>query len=389
MKFVKRIKRLFRSRRFRKKFTLFVSLLLLLTICAVILDIQLYKGNVNDTSQINVDVVLPEKIYVTNDAVLKWLDGKDTAKNVFNEYRQYGRLDYTNVVNFAYAIDNLPLDCFIENQELTVYDSKNYKKIYVQNFRPEERSIILKNLRPDTSYEYYLKLDFSNGECVERTGTFKTEASPCFLYVDGIRNVRDIGATKTIDGKQIKKYMVYRGSELDGAIEPNYIITKDGIDYMLNDLNIKSEIDLRLYNERLMCDALGPSVFHNYYTILGYNEFFEIDRTVQNTEKLFSDLANPDMYPIYIHCSYGVDRTGTVIYVLEALLGVDEKTLYQEWECSVICHGDAYYDEMNDFVRNFKALPGNTMQEKAENYLLSIGVTQQEIDSIREILLTD
>ena len=42
---------------------------------------------------------------------------------------------------------------------------------------------------------------------------------------------------------------------------------------------------------------------------------------------------------------------------------------------------------MDSFVETMKTFEGSTMKEKAENYLLSIGVTQQEIDSIREIFL--
>lgn len=367
---------------------LFIALGIML-ICAISMDRSgIYSGNNTEEQEVGITVTLPEKIYVVNEAVVEWLNGTDTAKNIHDRYREYGRLDYTSVVNFSYTIDNLPIEHDVESQKISIIDKDYSKEVFSQSISAEKRSVTLENLRPDTTYEYSVQVVFSDGEIIEKIGEFKTEPSPCFLFVDGARNVRDIGTTKTINGKQIKKYMIYRGTELDGATEPKNVITEQGIDYMLNVLDIKTEADLRLYDATKTKDMLGDTVKHTYYGVVAYDLFFKAEFAEKN-RKFFSDLANPDTYPTYIHCSYGADRTGTAIYVLEALLGVDEETLYQEWETSLFCHGDSFYDDMDVFIKQFKALKGNTMQKKAENYLLSIGVTQKEIDSIRDILLTD
>lgn len=348
-----------------------------------------YKGIVDDEFRVKIDIVLPEKIYVVNDAVIEWINSEETAKNVFDRYRLCGRLDYTEPVYFLYTIDNFSTNYQIKNQYFTLTDKSYSKEIFSKKLSAEKRSLHIENLRPDTVYEYSIQVVFSNGNGIEKTGEFRTEESPCFLFIDGARNVRDIGTIKTSDGRQIKKYMIYRGSEIDGAVKQGAVISEEGKHYMLNDLNIKTEIDLRWYDEKTMKDVLGPNVAHDYYFMSAYNDFFESETSVRNAKKLFSVLANPESYPLYIHCSYGADRTGTIFYFIEALLGVDEQTLYQEWETSVICNGDSFYEAMDDFLIRFKKLKGNTMQEKAENYLLSIGVTKQEIESVREILLTD
>lgn len=342
-----------------------------------------------DNGEMEITVTLPEKIYVANEAVVEWMNGTDAAKDVYNRYIEYGTMDYTKPITLLHTIENLPLDCEIETQCITVTDKDYSKVVFSENISPEKRSVSLENLRPDTVYEYNIKVNFSDGLVIEKNGEFKTEPSPCFLFVDGIRNVRDIGTTKTVDGRQMKKYMLYRGTELDGGTYPRYTIAQDGKNYMLNVLNIKTEVDLRWYNEKTMKDALGSDVNHVYYPVAAYGEFFETDYSSENLKKIFSELSNPDAYPVYLHCAVGADRTGMVIYILGALLGLDEKSLYQEWECSVLFLGDSFYDEMDDFVVRFKKLPGKTMQEKAEKYLLSIGVTMEEIESIREILLTD
>ncbi len=387
---MKRIKRLFRSRRFRKKFIKSVIAIVSLMLCAVILDaVLIYSKNITGIYNTEISVALPEKIYVANEAIVEWVDREVTAKSIYDKYREYGRLDYTNSITFSYSIDNLPVNCAMESQAIAIYDKDYSKEVYSQILPVEERSVNLENLRPNTTYEYFIQVVFENGEMVEKNGEFTTEPSPCFLYVDGTRNVRDIGATETVDGKQIKKYMIYRGTELDGAVESRYLLSQSGQEYMLNTLQIKSDIDLRWYDSNNMKNSLGANVVHEYYPIVAYKDFFNTPYSVENTRKIFSMLANPDTYPIYIHCTYGTDRTGTIIYLLGALLGVDEDTLYREWETSMFCLGNLPYDEMNSFIWRFKSINGYTTQEKAENYLLSIGVTQEEINSIKEILLTD
>ena len=61
----------------------------------------------------------------------------------------------------------------------------------------------------------------------------------------------------------------------------------------------------------------------------------------------------------------------------------------KEYQLSALYYGYLDIDEMTAFVTTFKSLPGETMSEKAEGYLLSIGVTAEEIASIRRIHLSE
>ena len=81
-----------------------------------------------------------------------------------------------------------------------------------------------------------------------------------------------------------------------------------------------------------------------------------------------------------------MDRTGTVCYLLGALLGVDADSLLMDYQMSILAHGELgnYIDE---FIAAVDQLPGATLREKVEGYLLSIGVTSEEIASIRQIFL--
>ena len=86
-------------------------------------------------------------------------------------------------------------------------------------------------------------------------------------------------------------------------------------------------------------------------------------------------------------------------YLLGALCGVDEIELYKDYEMTFFsdagCSDVHNAERLNDLVASFHAMntymkenfEGATLQEKTENYLLSIGITAEEIATIRQMLL--
>jgi len=111
------------------------------------------------------------------------------------------------------------------------------------------------------------------------------------------------------------------------------------------------------------------------------------DADYEKIRDIFRDLANPANYPMYMHCTYGLDRTGTVCYLLEALLGADETDLIRDYELSALYHGHASGDTLDPLHTTLETYDGNNLSEKVASYLLSTGVTAEEIASIRSIFL--
>ncbi|MBQ9116367.1 MAG: hypothetical protein IJY04_05040, partial [Clostridia bacterium] len=74
-------------------------------------------------------------------------------------------------------------------------------------------------------------------------------------------------------------------------------------------------------------------------------------------------------------------------YLLEALLGVSDEDLRKEYELSAFKDSYANYEDFAVLVARINMLDGSTTQEKVENYLLSVGVSAAEINSIRNIFL--
>ena len=205
-------------------------------------------------------------------------------------------------------------------------------------------------------------------------------------YYEGIPNGRDIGEIynlKGAGGKQIKSGLLIRGCELDNA---NYYFPEDiiakGVDRLQNEFHIKTEMDLR--QEFLTgLDVFDEDVQHKIYDMVLYEAIFT-DEGKAKVKEVFTDLANPDNYPIYMHCTHGIDRTGTVAFLLEAVLGVERQMLIYEYTLSVGSYGNkivALYNQLNS------SYSGANFMVKTENFLKDCGITQEQIDSLRAIYL--
>ena len=275
-------------------------------------------------------------------------------------------------------------------------DYKNSVKIEL----PEEQTWYdLTNLYKDTTY--YVRVWAHNGDKkYYNEGSFTTSAvGPRVMTIDGIYNTRDIGGSKTAGGKRFKQGMVYRGSALNDE-EFGIYITRAGKKYMKETLGIRSELSLLGGPDGV--SAIDSSVPMYSFTVSGYADAFvpKEDGKQDFTSEyraLFSRLAKPETYPTYIHCQGGADRTGTACYLLAALLGVGERDLVHDYEFTTFSMismvgarstvSGLYADYYKSLVDNLQAFEGDSLMKKTENYLLSIGVTAEEIASIRSILL--
>jgi protein-tyrosine phosphatase len=237
------------------------------------------------------------------------------------------------------------------------------------------------HLYANRTYYYRVTVYTSKG-ADSLTGHFKTADTPRILSIDGLSNVRDIGNWRTDSGKRIKQGLLIRGTELDGAVERDYHLTNEGLIDMLDVFGIKTDLDLRAQSARTQ-NALGSRVEHRYYDMVMYGDIFTDDGK-DKVRMVFSDLANPDNYPIYLHCTYGCDRTGTICYLLEALLGVSRGDCLKEYGLS-----NRDIANIQAVETGLKSYEGDTLKEQVESYPLSCGVSEYQISSIRNIFLGD
>lgn len=324
---------------------------------------------------------------LVSDVVAEWLKGETSGKELYNKYSGAGRVLSAKNVTIKYAIYDIPANVEVESQLVELSENSSFENSKEFELTGNKRSITFEYLYTNKTYYYRVTATLSDGSKITSSSQFKTADTPRIISTEGVWNMRDIGGVKTVDGKTMKQGLVYRGVELDGAVYEKYCITDVGAKVLTEKLGIRTEIDLREQKDN-MRDMLGNDVAHNFYGTYAYVDSF-VAVYSESYRTLFSDLAKEENYPVYIHCTYGKDRTGTVCFLLQLLLGVPEEKAFKEFEMSVLLDGEVDYGSMELYIDALKKLDGNTMQEKAENFLLSYGVTQEEIDSIREILLED
>ena len=136
-------------------------------------------------------------------------------------------------------------------------------------------------------------------------------------------------------------------------------------------------------------------------------------RTIDGIKGVFEAIANPDNLPVYIHCTAGADRTGTICYLINGVLGVEYEGLVQdfeltsfseqgrrwrssvknwEFESSGVMQNDEKnfiaFGQMHSLMMQWYAPNGETLQKAIENYLTSVcDISMQTIYAVRENLL--
>ena len=159
----------------------------------------------------------------------------------------------------------------------------------------------------------------------------------------------------------------------------------------LDQLGIRSDVDLRSDTECYGMEGspLGPAVRWFHYSSGAYagmaGDFGR--KAFANVFRVFLDPAN---YPVDFHCIAGQDRTGAVAFILNALLGVDEEELWRDWEATGFWNGDPNFNHDRLFkklVAAFDGQPGPTIHDRVLSYVLSLGFTEADVETFREIML--
>lgn len=254
-----------------------------------------------------------------------------------------------------------------------------------------EENLAVYNLKIATKYYWTVTV----GEKTSMIYDFTThDVAPRNLYVEGITNVRDIGGWVTENGNRTKQGLIYRCARLNESVDngSGIIITENGKNVMLNDLGIKTEIDVRRAAKGetggLTASPLGDTVKYLNFPMDHANDILNDNKT--EIINFFSTLADEENYPMIIHCSVGCDRTGMLVFMVNALLGVPEEDLIRDYMFSNFANVDnkrkvetlkstAYYQAIT-------SAEGDTFSEKAYNCLSSFGVPTEDLDAVIDIL---
>lgn len=234
--------------------------------------------------------------------------------------------------------------------------------------------------------DYYWQVIANNGNEQVRSEIFEftTRAGTRTIDIEGISNTRDVGGYETPNGRTAQG-LLYRSARLEDA-------TEEGL-AALQQLGIKTDLDLRAVGEGLENPLGLENYVHATHAPIYSNGINTADGKA-SIKTIFQTFADKDNYPIDIHCAIGRDRTGTAVALLNSLLGVEEQTIVNEYMLSVfgaassLAKGsDALINNINTLMVYVNSFPGETLSQKAENLLLDAGVTAEELQSVKDIML--
>lgn len=252
--------------------------------------------------------------------------------------------------------------------------------------------ISIYNLKINTPYYWYVSYIEEGININSNIETFTINTNgPRNLNIDGLTNVRDLGGYLGTGGKRTNQGMIIRSSKLNADESQEVLITPNGINEMLEVLNIKTELDIRKTEENenggITKSPLGSTVTYFSIPMKSNGDKILINKDVfKDVFAVFGDEAN---YPIVIHCSIGTDRTGLICFFINALLGVSEDDLYRDYLFSnfgEIGRRRTTVD-LDEYLIKVKSAQGDTLSEKTYNFLVGMGVNSADLDTIIKVML--
>lgn len=248
------------------------------------------------------------------------------------------------------------------------------------------------NLIPGRTYYYSVT---SAGNLVGE-GQFNTTGTRRFMKVsdniwaDCANNCRDLGGLNTVYNKPLKYNLLFRGSNMNATSDAEKA-------YIKGYMNVKMDIDLRKSGGTgidYVKDVLNVGFCGVGFT--GGSDLIASGSRAK-IKTVFTNIINTVKAgnAAYIHCFAGADRTGYVCCLLEAVLGVSEKDCSIDYELtsfSCVCVRDRTFKlkvgaAMQTCYPYINSQSGSTFQAKAVNILKAAGITDSQIEDLREAMI--
>lgn len=234
-----------------------------------------------------------------------------------------------------------------------------------------------------------------------------------------LHNLRDVGGLRTDDGREVRRGRLLRGGT------PAFL-DADGVEALLGATGVRTRLDLR--GQREVAEETSPALRQREHAVhhhelhaggeewqmteaqraqwVGEHYLSYLDASGPQLAALWAVLADPDAYPVLVHCTAGKDRTGVLVALLLATLGVPDEAVVADYARSagVVDELRALLGALPVYRGRLAELPQESLATDpaamrvflaglaerhggATGYLRSVGVPAEQVDAVRAALL--
>jgi len=200
-----------------------------------------------------------------------------------------------------------------------------------------------------------------------------------WLDWEGVVNARDVGGYAISTGETIRWGVLLRGGDLTNlsqagcdAMELAGVVTVMDLREEATQQNSPAPecVSVNAAIQPVSMPKLLPASEQNYLALM--------EQAEPVIPEMFDALATAGGSPVYIHCVIGRDRASFAIALVMLALGADRQTVLEDFRLSNdvgIGVTDSHLEAVLDEIES---------QGGIETYLTGLGVTQQEINAVRE-----
>jgi len=235
----------------------------------------------------------------------------------------------------------------------------------------------------DIAPPYGIATNLSDGDIVKAYKLIPTD-SLRMINTPVAHNVRDLGGW-ACDGGTVKYGMIFRGGQPDHADKAVLV------DY----LGIKHQFNLRGQEEAEEAGVTESQIGVRNHLYSSFAWYVLSDKTLWT--QMLTDIFEAIKYgePIFIHCSAGADRTGTMAFVLLGLLGVSRSDMDKDYELTSFYSAFVDYHpsarrrtgELKTLVNSINGFSGTTTRDKLVTFVKSLGFTADDINAFRNAMI--
>ena len=304
-----------------------------------------------------------------------------------------------------------------DEYKVLVSDNQNFDN--AKELVAENNAVNVKNLFVNKTY--YWKV--VGGDKESEVSSFTTGDYPRWIDARPMFNVRDMGGYMTSSGKRVKQGLIYRGGEIVTQAWDEHLVTNSEASKKAfretMDMVGGVEIDLRKVDNReneqgrykacAFAEKVDGQDDIEFLPLPIGSYGNTITGNKADLKTIFERFAQADEHHVYYHCYGGADRTGTIGFLLNGLLGVSYTDMVIDFELTSYSsinnehlrshlHSHQTWDHFDTLISKLQSdTTGgyswnhyDSMEDKIEEFLtLGCGVSQETINRIREIMLED